>query len=116
MPDGVLSAGHRHVALAAPAALDGLRGVAEQVGRLDARVRSERGDEGRPAGVAAAAEDDRAHAGLLAHGDGEVAEVARREVVDAGHDQAALAAGGQLGRPARRPRSPAASGSRPAAP
>ena len=40
-----------------------------------------------------AAEHDDAHAGLLAHGDGEVAQVARREPVDLGDDDAVVGDG-----------------------
>ena len=76
MPAGSLAAGRRHVALAAATAADGLGGVLDEARRLDAGRRLHRGDEADAAGRRDAAEHDDVDAGLVAHGERQVAEVA----------------------------------------
>ena len=60
------------------------------------------------AGVGDAAEHDGVDAGLLAHGEGQVAQLVGREAVDAGDDDAVDGRRGELGRPGRWPAWPAA--------
>ena len=79
MPGGILAAGGGDVALAAAAAADRLGGVLDQVGGLDARRRARPRRRGStpPVGRLAAEHDD-VDARLVAHGEGEVAQVAGR--------------------------------------